>query len=248
MGTRPACGAFDHKRYCQSGEAVARQRASFIAGRSVTSMRKMKTVDDRRDSQRKSDLTRRRILDVAAYWFNKKGLAFTSLTDLAKLAKVNPSSIYYYFESKDKLIEEVLRIGIELTQREVRQAVEALPVHASYRERLHAAMKAHLKAVIGHNDYASANIINYSHAPEHVRSIIKLERRAYGEYWKTLFEEAQKRGEIAADVDITLVRLFVGASLNWAVEWHTPKGKSISEIADECYRMVFDGIAGRKAA
>ena len=192
---------------------------------------------------KKSEITRQRFLDAAAKWFRNKGLAFTSLNDLAQVLDVKASSIYYYFDSKDALIEEVLRIGIEVVHREVRSAVDALGPGADHRARIEAAIHAHLKSVLGHDDYTSANIINYSHASEEVRARHLSVRRAYGDYWARLLEGAQGVGEIAAHVDLSLARMFLIGSLNWSVDWYRRRGKSIRQIADECARNLFEGIA-----
>lgn len=199
---------------------------------------------------KKSEITRQRILNAAAKWFRAKGLAFTSLNDLAKVLGVKASAIYYYFDSKDALIEEVLRLGIEIVHREVRSAVEALGPNATYRARVTAAIHAHLAAVLGHDDYTSANIINYSHASEKIRAKHIHVRRAYGDYWAQLFKGAQDAGEIAAHVDLSLTRMFLIGSLNWTVEWYRRRKKSIEEIAEECANNLFDGIgpaASRKS-
>jgi AcrR family transcriptional regulator len=197
---------------------------------------------------KKSDVTRQRILDVAAHWFRTRGLAFTSLNDLAKQIEVKAASIYYYFDSKDALIEEVLRIGIELSDLEVRKAVAALGANAPYAARIRAAIHAHLNSLLSHGDYTSANIINYSHAPEHVREKNKMVRRKYGEYWKELLEGAQRAGEISRDTDLSLARMFLIGALNWAADWYDPSKKSVRYIADECYRLFMDGVGGRPAA
>ena len=193
-------------------------------------------------AMKKSDITRQRILDVAASWFRQKGLAFTSLNDLAQAVNVKASSIYYYFGSKDDLIEEVLKMGIEVVHQEVRKAVESMGPSASYRSRIQAAIRAHLESLLGHDDYTAANIINYSHAPEHVRERHDDVRRSYAAYWASLLEGARLAGEIAPDADLSLTRLFLIGSLNWSVEWYDPKRKPVQEIADWYCRMLFDGV------
>ena len=191
----------------------------------------------------KAGQTRQRILDAAAAWFRHKGLAFTSMADLAKFIGVKTSSLYYHFESKDALIEETLRIGIELVHNEVREAVESLGPGATHRERVRAAILAHVRTILGDNDYSSANIINYSHAPVNVRQKNREVRAAYGRYWASLLEAAQRDGAIAKDMDLSIVRLLLIGALNWTVEWYSPKGKAPpAEIADQCCRMFFDGV------
>lgn len=52
--------------------------------------------------------TRNKILDTANVFFALKGVAAVSLRDIAKEVGIKMSSIYYYYESKEALIEDVL--------------------------------------------------------------------------------------------------------------------------------------------
>lgn len=52
--------------------------------------------------------TRNKILDTATEFFALKGVDAVSLRDIAKTVGIKMSSIYYYFESKEALIEDVL--------------------------------------------------------------------------------------------------------------------------------------------
>lgn len=52
---------------------------------------------------------RDRILDAAEHAFAEHGFAGASLRDIVREAKVNLATVYYYFGSKNELMEEVLR-------------------------------------------------------------------------------------------------------------------------------------------
>ena len=69
--------------------------------------RKPATVAD--DPGSKSARTRDRILDAAAHVLSRKGYAGTRLTDVADRAAIQAPAIYYYFPSRDDLIEEKYR-------------------------------------------------------------------------------------------------------------------------------------------
>lgn len=194
---------------------------------------------------KKSHQTRQRILDVAAYWLNRKGWALTSLQYLAEDIGIRAASIYYYFNSKDELVDEVLRIGIDLVHEEVARKVEELGPDAPYRERIKTAIEAHLSSLLRHGEYTSANIRNFPLAPESIRENNRLIRRKYGEYWRKLFSDAQAAGEIAADLDLTLVRLLLIGGLNWSTDWFNPRKKSVAEIAEESCKILFNGIAAK---
>ncbi|WP_459980009.1 TetR/AcrR family transcriptional regulator, partial [Mycobacterium avium] len=60
----------------------------------------------------KSSLTRTRILDAAARVLSERGYAGLRLTDVAAAAELQAPAIYYYFSSRDELIEEVMWSGL----------------------------------------------------------------------------------------------------------------------------------------
>ena len=62
--------------------------------------------------------TKDQIMQAAADLFAHKGFAGTSISDIAKAAKVNPSLIYHYVESKQALWKAVKKHLIEQTGEE----------------------------------------------------------------------------------------------------------------------------------
>jgi len=55
------------------------------------------------------EITRARILEAAERLFADKGYSETSVGDIAKSAGVNKALIYYYFTSKDELLQTLLK-------------------------------------------------------------------------------------------------------------------------------------------
>ena len=67
---------------------------------------------DEEVTESKSALTRARILDAAARVLSANGYAGLRLTDVADEAQIQAPAIYYYYASRDELIEEVMWAGI----------------------------------------------------------------------------------------------------------------------------------------
>lgn len=55
-----------------------------------------------------SDVTRSRVLGVAATLFAEEGFAGTSMRDIATALGITKAAIYYHFESKEQLLDAVL--------------------------------------------------------------------------------------------------------------------------------------------
>ena len=67
----------------------------------------------------KSAATRQRILDAAAKAFRRKGFVATRLQEIGDIAGMRAGSIYYHFDSKEQILEEVLDYTGEDLQRVV---------------------------------------------------------------------------------------------------------------------------------
>ena len=65
-------------------------------------------ANSRTKTRAKSQETRNKIIAVAIGLFRAKGYARTSMSEIACQAGVDPSSFYYYFASKEALIESIL--------------------------------------------------------------------------------------------------------------------------------------------
>ncbi len=194
---------------------------------------------------KKSDETRRRILDATAKMFRRKGYDTTTLKDIGALAKIRAPAIYYYFSSKEQLLEEILNIGIARIHDAVQEAVDNLAAGSSHRVRVETAIRAHLTALLQHSDYTAANIINYNLAPRAIRARHLARRESYADCWRDLLQRAQDAGEIGPGVDVNLLRLFLLGALFWTHEWYGKDQEPIEVMAEKLSAMLFGGIGGR---
>ncbi len=190
----------------------------------------------------KSDISRGRILDAAAQTFRRKGYAATTLNNIAKAAEMQAGSLFYHFDSKDQLLEEVLDIGMRRVHDAVEQSQACLPPGTPHRRRIRAAIEAHLTTLLKHGDYTSANIRIFGQVPEDIQQRHLRLRDAYAALWRRLLSRAQKAGALRAETDLALVRMLLFGALNWSVEWYKPGKKSIQAIADQVSLVLFDGI------
>jgi AcrR family transcriptional regulator len=191
---------------------------------------------------RKSEETRERLLDAAARVFRDRGYAGARLADIAEAAGMHTPGVYYYFPSKEDLVEEVLRVGVARARAYVQDRVAALPEGASALDRLRAAIEAHALMVLEIGDYTSANIRIFGQVPDDVRARHLADQRAYGNVWRALLEDARAAGELRAGVDLSVIRMLLLGALNWTAEWYRPGRQTASEVAREAAAMICDGI------
>lgn len=72
----------------------------------------------------KSELTREKILQAALHEFSVHGLAGARVDRIAEEAGVNKAMIYYHFESKEALFNELFMAEMELLNREITSLFE----------------------------------------------------------------------------------------------------------------------------
>lgn len=191
---------------------------------------------------KKSEQTRQRLLDAAARVFRDKGYAGARLSDIAELAEMHVPGVYYYFDSKEALVEEVLRAGVARACDFVEERVAAVPDAGAALDRLRAAIDAHVLVVLEIGDYTSANIRIFGQLPDDIRRRHLAQQRAYGDLWRRLLEEAKATGELRPDLDLSVLRMLILGALNWTVEWFRPGAQSAAEVARNATTMILEGV------
>ena len=194
-------------------------------------------------AESKSAQTRRRILDAAAHVLSANGYAGLRLTDVAAQAELQAPAIYYYYPSRDDLIEEVMWAGIADMREHVVAILDGLPAGVSALDRLLAAVSAHLRHELEISDYTTAAIRNAGQVPPPIRKRQVLEEERYGEVWRRLINDMARSGELRADLDLYMAQMLVLGALNWAVEWWDPRRGSLEAVVANAQSFVRYGLA-----
>ena len=190
---------------------------------------------------------RDRLLVVAARLFRDEGYPGTTIREIARRARVEPSALYYHFTSREALLEAVLDAAILSLQHRVEAALAALPDDATPRERVRAAIAAHARGISEQGDLSLASRRLMSRIPATMRRKHDALRANYGAYWQRLLEEAAAAEPFRRSGNLLLARMFVLGALNWTSEWFDPKRKTIDELADQLCDILFDGLRERQA-
>lgn len=207
------------------------------------------SADGDRESDSKSALTRRRILDAAAYVLSVKGYGGLRLTDVAAEADLQAPAIYYYFPSREDLIEEVMWAGIADMREHMAAVLDALPADTPALDRLLAAVEAHLRHALEISDYTTASIRNAGQVPDTIRKRQIREEERYGEIWRGLINGLARDGELRADLDLYIAQMLVLGALNWTVEWWDARRGSVDAVVANAQSLVRHGlspVAGRR--
>jgi AcrR family transcriptional regulator len=185
------------------------------------------------------------LIEVATQVFYEKGYDAASLQDIADRLGMLKGSLYYYIQSKEDLLFDVIsavhKEGLAVVRACADTAGDPL-------QRLRA-------VIVGHVEHTCANLVQTA-VFLHELSALPPERRvevlgnehAYQGVFRDLIELAQKDGLARADLDPRLAALSVLGSTNWVYRWFRPGGDfSAEQIAEELAEMAIRGIAAPEA-
>lgn len=204
------------------------------------------TADGDENADRKSARTRRRIVDAAAHVLVRRGYAGTRLSDVAEVAQVQAPAIYYYFSSRDDLIDEAVAVGLDRATTLVSGALDdaaGLPAI----ERLSVAVAAHLNTLLTHSDHAAAAIRTVPQMPEEMRERHRRAQRAYLDIWRELLAAARAEGDLDPALDPGTALMVVIGALNWTAEWWDPSRGSLDGVITTAQHLVLQGLARQRS-
>lgn len=185
------------------------------------------------------------LIDVATQVFYEKGYEGASLQEIADRLGMLKGSLYYYIQSKEDLLFDVIS-AVHRTGLDVVQARAAAPGTAL--ERLE-------NVIVGHVEHTCRNLVptavflhELSALPEARRREVLGSEHAYQAVFRGLIEQAQEAGLARADLDPRLAALSMLGSTNWVYRWYRPGGAFRPEqIAAELAEAAIRGIATEEA-
>src|SRR5258708_1732356 len=118
---------------------------------------------------RKAALKHSRILESAAKIFALKGYSETTLAEIATEAGTFAGSLYYYFSSKEALVQEILNIGTTNVSHAVMSKVATLPKSISFYDKFRIALETHVVLMLQKDEFATAYWKIIDQIPDDVR-------------------------------------------------------------------------------
>jgi AcrR family transcriptional regulator len=190
------------------------------------------------DDQKKSEATRQRILDAAALVLSRDGFAGAKLVDIAAQAHVKVAALYYYYESRESLVEAVMVAGVEHVREHTMQTLASLDPATSPIDRLCAVVESHLRFVLEISNYTQAVIRNTGQVPEHIRTTLRHEIGKHGRLWQGLVDAAAEGTQFETRAQRDSLRLLILGGLNWTVEWWSETRAPLDEVVETALAMT----------
>ncbi|MFV5996935.1 TetR/AcrR family transcriptional regulator [Streptomyces sp. NPDC056231] len=193
---------------------------------------------------RPSPERRREILGTAAEVFAAQGYDATTVRRIADAAGLLAGSLYYHFDSKESMLDEILSSFLRelwgrydtvlATGLGPRETIEGL-VTESFRE----------------IDRHRAAVAIFQKESRHLQNQPRFGYLADAQHrfekaWLGTLERGVAAGVFRADLDVRLTYRFVRDTVWVAASWYRPGGQhSPEEIARQYLSMVLEGIASR---
>jgi AcrR family transcriptional regulator len=178
------------------------------------------------------------ILDVAVRVFRERGYDGSSLDDVARAAGITKASIYYHVRSKE-----------ELLARGVGRALDALFAVLDERPAKRGRAEARLRYIVHRTIETTVDQLPEVALLLRVRGNTPVERRimerrrTFDHLIARLMRNAQRQGDLRADVEPRLATRLLFGMLNSVTEWYRPGGGlDAPEVAEAIFRIAFEGM------
>jgi AcrR family transcriptional regulator len=193
------------------------------------------------------------IIEVATRLFRERGFRATRLDDISDALGVTRAALYYYFDGKQEVLEEVCARAMSSTEealREVRALEDPADRLISFTRRYAANMSSDAARVFARE--------NAELRPSFRRSLMARARNVnLGA--EEILRYGIERGDFRADLDVRLTALGMLGMLNSLAEWYRPgRDGSLPEVTDVLVGTFIEGLRkpapaarqkpGRKAA
>ncbi|MFE9463840.1 TetR/AcrR family transcriptional regulator [Streptomyces virginiae] len=187
---------------------------------------------------------RRELLDTAAEVFAAQGYNATTVRKIADAAGMLAGSLYYHFDSKESMLDEILSAFLT----ELWEGYDAvLAAGLGPRETIEALVTESFREIDRHR----AAVAIYQKESRTLSAqprfhYLSDSQQKFEKAWLGTLERGVAAKAFRADLDIRLTYRFVRDTVWVAASWYRPGGQhSPDEIARQYLSMVLDGIALR---
>ncbi|CRY80230.1 TetR family transcriptional regulator [Nocardia farcinica] len=194
------------------------------------------TAPDASKSTRRTEL-----LGLAAELFAERGLRATTVRDIADAAGILSGSLYHHFDSKESMVDEILRGFLDDLFGRYREIVAA---GLSSRDTLEALVLASYESF----DRSHAAVAIYQAEAKRLRdaerfAYIDEYNREFRALWHRVLTNGVADGSFRPELDVELAYRFLRDTVWVAVRWYRPGGPiTVENLAKQYLTIVLDGL------
>jgi AcrR family transcriptional regulator len=185
-------------------------------------------------SERQSEIWR-----TAAQMIRDRGFGATSVNDIARAIGITKAGLYHHITSKETLLAEVLRFGLDQLEAEVVRPACAIK---DPEERLRQLVVRHAEIVTRADGAVTQLVDEVPHLPSAARRQITRRMRKYFDLLRDTLTELKAAGRLG-DIDPTVAAFSILGMINWLPRWFR-RGRRLtaSQVAHEIADMALAGL------
>jgi AcrR family transcriptional regulator len=178
------------------------------------------------------------IIDVAARLFRERGFRATRLDDISDELGVTRAALYYYFDGKHDVLEEVCERAMRSTEKVLRD-VEALEDPA---ERMRHFAQVYARNMTGDAARVFSRDNGELRAP--FQRALMGRMRAVNHGAEAILRYGIEQGRFRSDLDLRLTALGFLGMLNSLAEWFRPaRDGTLDNVTDHLVDVFIDGVS-----
>lgn len=180
------------------------------------------------------------ILSHAARVFSEKGYEGASIRDLSRASGVSLSGLYYYFESKQKLLYLIQITAFKSILASLEKKLQGVDAP---QQRLRILIHNHVDYFLRHPLEMKVMAHEEDALDEPYRSESKAVKRRYYQIARQIFDDLQgSHGGRRLNPRVAVLSLF--GMMNWVYKWHNPKVDPQADALGEAITEIFlNGVA-----
>lgn len=189
---------------------------------------------------------RGQVVAAATMLFKQKGFEATTLGDIAEAVGMDRASLYYYFPSKNEILQESVA-GVTGRNLEMVQGLggSELPPRERIRNLIHNALLSFHENYPQVFVYIQEDMTRISNRDDPWAKTMLKQTREFEEALLDLIRDGVDQGAFRPDLNPVLVAHAMWGMINWTHRWYRPGQFEPTEIAEEFATVFLRGIERR---
>jgi AcrR family transcriptional regulator len=186
-----------------------------------------------------------KIINIGIHLFDEKGFRETSVQEIVDQIGVTKGTFYYYFESKQNLLKEIILLYIDdlIKQQEEILADE----QKDYSAKLVDIVYMVVSNIKTKKRCARIFFREMRHLNEKDLTKIKKRRNDFRENYQRLVVAGIANGEFSDCYNAEMLTFGILGITNWSYYWYNPNGEVSEEVlTDNFVNLIMNGISNKK--
>ena len=193
--------------------------------------------------QGKSEKSKRRgkeVVATAARIFSEKGYEATSIQEIAEEVGILKGSLYYYIDTKEDLLFDVIKEAYDAALRVTRELEQ---LEGGALDLIEALVRMHAETFAATRLQSSVFFREFRSLSEERQAEIREAGDVYNRFVVSQIIRGQEAGEVRPEVSPRLAAIGIVGMMNSMAFWYRPDGPATpAQIGAEFSRLVIEGL------